>query len=530
MLALVWQFRVGMRLLFNTTGPCYPHRHYMIPPGRRLGRVLKFIDDSKYFTLHAGRQTGKSTSIKWLEKHLNALGQVRAIYVDIETARETADVGEAMTTILDCFQDLPESVLPATMRPSKPVVDEWLQNPKTALLRYLRHLATQEQRPLVLFIDEADALVGDAMISFLTQLRQGYISREETPFPASIVLVGMCQVRDYIVSTDQRKAISWLGTTSPFNITAEAMTLEPFTEAEVEELLLQHTTATGQRFEPEAIRYIYELGQGHPWLTNALADQITNNDVEDRSIAVTAAHVEAAKETIILERRSHIDSLVAKLREDRVRRVLDPMLTGDRAPNDVLDDDFNYVLGLGLIRKVGGHYQIANAVYREVIPRTLNYVQQMQIWNEPAWYVQKDGLLDMGKLMTDWQTFWRKDGHLAAEGFGYKDSGPHLMLMAFLQRVVNGGGRIHREYGLGRGALDVLIEWQDERYPIELKIRRDTYTEGESLEQLGRYMAHLGLKRGWLVMFDMRKELSWEEKLYQRDVEYEGKTIRIVGG
>ena len=206
------------------------------------------------------------------------------------------------------------------------------------------------------------------------------------------------------------------------------------------------------------------------------------------------------------------------------------MLTGDRAPNDVLDDDFNYVLGLGLIRKVGGHYQIANAVYREVIPRTLNYVQQMQIWNEPAWYVQKDGLLDMGKLMTDWQTFWRKDGHLAAEGFGYKDSGPHLMLMAFLQRVVNGGGRIHREYGLGRGALDVLIEWQDERYPIELKIRQDTYTEGESLEQLGRYMAHLGLKRGWLVMFDMRKELSWEEKLYQRDVEYEGKTIRIVGG
>ena len=518
-----------MRLLFNTTGPCYPDEHYMIPPERRLGRVMKLIGDRKYFTLHAGRQTGKSTSVKWLEGHLNARGQVRALYVDIETAREKPDVERSMRTILDVFNRTLAVTAPKVKRPGAADIDEFLRVPDTAVLEYLRYLSAHEPLPLVLFVDEADGLVGDAMVSFLTQLRQGYISRKEIPFPASIVLVGMRQVRDYIVSTDERKAISWLGTTSPFNVTAEAMTLEPFTEAEVEELLLQHTTATGQKFEPEAIRYIYELGQGHPWLTNALADQITNNDVEDRSIAVTAAHVEAAKETIILERRSHIDSLVAKLREDRVRRVIDPMLAGDRAPNDVLDDDFAYVVGMGLIRKVGGHYQIANAVYREVIPRALNYVQQMQIWNEPAWYVQKDGLLDMGKLMTDWQDFWREDGHLAAEGFGYKESGPHLMLMAFLQRVVNGGGRIQREYGLGRGALDVLVEWKDARYAIEVKIRRNKSTEARAIEQLSGYLDKLHLTHGWLVLFDMRK-VKWEKKLYQRDVEYEGKTIRIVGG
>jgi hypothetical protein len=80
--------------------------------------------------------------------------------------------------------------------------------------------------------------------------------------------------------------------------------------------------------------------------------------------------------------------------------------------------------------------------------------------HEPtAWYVRPDGSLDVDKLLAAFQVFWRKDGHLAAEGFGYREAGPHLMLMAFLQRIVNGGGRVEREYGLGRGALDLLVFW-----------------------------------------------------------------------
>jgi len=237
----------------------------------------------------------------------------------------------------------------------------------------------------------------------------------------------------------------WLGTTPPFNITAEAATLASFTCEQVNALLGQHTEATGQRFEPDAVARIYDLSQGHPWLVNALADQIVDRDVKDRSVAITTAHVEAAKETIILDRRTHIDSLVAKLREPRVRRILDPMLAGGQTAEDVLDDDFAYVSSLGLIRLRGGKHEIANPIYREVIPRALTFIRQTQIPNEPEGYVRPDGSLDMPKLMADWQVFWRIDGHLAAEGFTYRESGPHLMMMAFLQRIVNGGGRVERE-------------------------------------------------------------------------------------
>jgi hypothetical protein len=367
------------------------------------------------------------------------------------------------------------------------------------------------------------------MVSFLTQLRDGYVDRQERPFPASVVLVGQRQVRDYSLREEDRRALTWLGTSSPFNITAEAPSIAPFTESEVGELLQQHTTKTGQVFLPEAIARIYELGQGHPWLTNAMADQVVNRDVEDRSVAITAEHVDAAKETIILERRTHIDSLLARLREDRVHRIIDPMIAGERASGEMIHDDFAYVRGLGLIRDYDGQYEVANPIYREIILRALTYDEQHQVKNLPRSYVRKDGSLDTPKLMTDWQVFWREGGHLAAEGFGYRESGPHLMLMAFLQRIVNGGGRIEREYGLGRRALDLLVFWKDERHAIELKIRRDTDTESSGVKQLADYLDRLGLTEGWLVLFDLRKRVTWSKKLFQRDVEYAGKRIRVVG-
>jgi RecB family endonuclease NucS len=94
--------------------------------------------------------------------------------------------------------------------------------------------------------------------------------------------------------------------------------------------------------------------------------------------------------------------------------------------------------------------------------------------------------------------------------------------------VINGGGRIQREYGLGRRALDILIEWKDARYAIEVKVRRGKSTEARGVQQLSRYLDQMQLTQGWLVLFDMRK-LRWEKKLYQREVEYDGKRIWIVG-
>ncbi len=103
------------------------------------------------------------------------------------------------------------------------------------------------------------------------------------------------------------------------------------------------------------------------------------------------------------------------------------------------------------------------------------------------------------------------------------------MLMAFLQRIVNGSGRVGREYGLGRGALDLLIEWGNHRVVIEVKLRRDTETETDALEQVTGHLDTVGEQEGWLVMFDLRSTLPWQERLFIRDEPFDGKIVHIAG-
>src|SRR5262249_53165054 len=154
------------------------------------------------------------------------------------------DPQKAMRTILEELDQAVRLDLPAVTPPS------WDPsfNPKTALSDYLSELCARVQRPLVVLIDEADCLVGPSMGSLLTQLRRGYLHRDAAPFPRSVALIGMRQVRDYVLGKQDHRQVTWLGTSSPFNITAEASTLAPFSPQDVRDLVGQHTTQTGQVF------------------------------------------------------------------------------------------------------------------------------------------------------------------------------------------------------------------------------------------------------------------------------------------
>jgi hypothetical protein len=121
-------------LTFNTSGPCIPGEHYMLPPERRLEPVQQLIEERKYFTLHAGRQTGKTTSLMWLERHLNASGRWRALWVDLETARDEPDPAAALTTILKNVDDALRLEHAELDRPDTKEIEAALGNPATALL------------------------------------------------------------------------------------------------------------------------------------------------------------------------------------------------------------------------------------------------------------------------------------------------------------------------------------------------------------------------------------------------------------
>ena len=512
---------------FNTAGPCRAGKHYVLPPLDRLPQVSTFVEAEQYFVLKAPRQTGKTTCLLAFEEEINRVGQYAALYVSVERAAAAGpDVEAGVRTIIESFP-LWAHVHGLDRKLWPPEVAPFLEmTPDGALHAYLARWAEASPKPIVLFIDEIDALRDETLLSVLRQLRSGYLDRPDH-FPQSIALVGLRDIRDYRIRI--RPERESLGTASPFNISVEALTLQDFTREEVGLLYGQHTAETGQELAPEAAELAYELTRGQPWLVNALARQVVEKELRnDFSVTIVPDHVVAGKEALILRRDTHLDSLIDRLREERVRRVLEPILAGEMLEADILDDDVAYCRDLGLIA-LGPPLHIANPIYAEVIPRALTYVTQLSLPQEPAWYIRSDGALDMEGLLQAFQEFFREHSEVWLERFQYKESGPHLLLMAFLQRIVNAGGRIEREFAVGTGRVDLCVCWRERRYALELKIRRSERTEEQGLKQLSGYLEHLGLSEGHLVLFDRRPEVSWEEKLFHREREVEGRRIAVWG-
>ncbi len=541
-----------MPKFFNTAGPINSQIHYCLSPLERfdLAEILTLIDSQKYFVLHAPRQTGKTSSLLALMEYLNKQGQYRCLYVNVESAQAAREnVEQAIRTILGELASRAEFFLKDSF-----MIEHWLEilkefSPYGALNRILSLWAENSPQPIVLLIDEIDALVGDTLISVLRQLRSGYDKRP-TNFPQTVILCGIRDVRDYRIHSQQEKAIITGG--SAFNIKAEALRLGNFSSSEVRSLYQQHTTETGQPFAEEIFPLVWELTQGQPWLVNALAYEVCFKMTvgRDRSQPITVELIQEAKERLILRRETHLDQLVDKLREERVRRVIEPILAGEDSSTMIPTDDIMYVRDLGLISTVG-QLRIANRIYQEVIPRELTYSSQLTITHQTTWYVKPDGQLDMQKLLTAFQQFFRENSEHWVERFDYKEAGPQLLMQAFLQRIVNSGGRVEREYGLGSKRTDLLVIWRigetaNERIPdsrpptpdsrpqlivIELKILHGkletTITEG--VKQTWEYMDKCGAGEGHLIIFDRSQDKSWADKIFKRKRTHMKQVIQVWG-
>ena len=505
---------------FNTAGPVKPEKHYCIPPLERLDidEVLALVRDEKYFVLHAPRQTGKTSALLALRDLLNAEGIYRCVYVNVESgqaARE--DVARVTRTILAGLAS----------RARLTLGDEFLGKiwsgilaevgPDFALQEALTRWAEADAKPLVLLIDEIDALIGDSLLSVLRQLRAGYDLRPEG-FPQSVVLCGIRDVRDYRIHSSSANATIAGG--SPFNIKAQSLRLGDFSQDEVQALLGQHTEETGQAFTPDALEMIWTQTRGQPWLVNALADQTCFRDgAEKRRDPVTASAIIEAREQLILRRETHLEQLTDKLKEERVQRVIEPLLSGAEARH-FTDRDLEYVQDLGLVAR-DLPYRIANPIYAEVIPRELTWVVQGEFDQDTAWYVHADGSLDVVKLLTAFQTFFREHSEHWVERFAYREAGPQLLLQAFLQRIMNSGGRIAREYGLGRMRTDLLIVWpqgdRERKFVIECKVLHKSLdqTIADGLGQTAEYMDRCDAEAGHLVIFDRREGRRWSDKVFR---------------
>ena len=513
---------------FNTEGPVRSDDHYCIPPLERvnLDDLLGLVRDKRYFVLHAPRQTGKTSALLALRDLLNGggAGDYRCVYADVEAGQALReDVAEGMRAVLS------EVALEASLTLGDDTLEEiWpgaleRAGPGQALRHALLRWCMADPRPLVLLIDEIDTLVGDTLLSVLRQLRAGYPGRPGR-FPHSVILCGVRDVRDYRIYSTARDALVLGG--SAFNIKSKSLRLGDFTEAETRTLLAQHTAETGQAFTEEALDAVRTRSAGQPWLVNALCREacFESETGRDRTRAITAGDILDAQERLILRRDTHIDDLANKLREERVRRVVEPILAGT-SESAWSAEDVAYVHDLGLVAlDADGTPRIANPIYAEVVPRHLSHAVQMGLPQRMAWYVDAHGGLDVAGLIEAFQAFFREHSEHWVQRFDhYHEAGPQLLLQAYLQRIVNGGGRLEREYAVGRGRVDLLILWpqggRTRRFAIECKVlhKNPERTIEEGLAQTRGYMDRCGAESGHLIVFDRAPDRTWKEKIFRRE-------------
>ncbi len=531
-----------MERFFNTAGPQQPEC-YTIDPLTRfdLDDMLTLIRQQRYFVLHAPRQTGKTTCMLALRDYLNERGQVLAVYVNVEAGQ--ASRNDKATVIKSTVDNI---VWQLSLITNDRIAQEERESVQQfgadiMLSMFLSRLCQRIVKPVVLFIDEIDALVGDSLVSVLRQIRSGYVNRPSA-FPQSIILCGVRDVRDYRIVLSNQDIVTG---GSAFNIKATSLRLGNFSSDEIHELYMQHSRETGQQFDEACFPMVWKATEGQPWLVNALAYEVTWNMREnrDRSVTITPEMIDRAIENIIYRRDTHIDILIDKLGEPRVRRVIEPILANEDEVDEaqIPTDDIQYVEDMGLIKRERAKpIRIANAIYREIIPRELTRSTQEMLTQQPQWYQNADNSINMEKLLLDFQQFFRQNADGWIGRFDYAEAGPQLLLQCFLQRIVNGGGYIDREYGLGRKRTDLLIRkpltdgygGPVQRIVLELKIKRGELEKviEKGLEQTSEYMDLAGsVDEGHLIIFDRTQEKTWDERIWHRPYSYQGRTIVVWG-
>ena len=500
---------------FNTTGPCFPWDHYMLPPKDRLvgAQLDRYIKDNLYWVLHAPRQTGKTTFLKHWAEEINSGSEALACYVSIERCQNLPERERAMPEV--CNAIIEQAVLNGFKKPELTT-----DGPSSMVSNILSNWAKiTAPKPLVVLFDETDALEGDAMISFLRQLRGGFMDRGIGKFPVSVALVGLRDLKDYLTAAKDGNIPSPL---SPFNIKEDSVLLSNFSKDEVTKLFSQRTEETGQTITNDALEYVWEQSQGQPWIVNSLFMRASMRILKaDDYSEITINHIKEARKQMIMARETHLDTLAVRIKEPAVRYVMESLITGIPNPDLTASEGFNLCMDLGLVKKEQSVPMVANPLYKEILARQLTYSAQEAI-PEPDWQWEKaDGSLDMDSLLKEFQKFWRRNSEVWEQKADYTEAFPHLLLMAFLQRILNGGGHIEREYAAGRGRMDLAVEYNKQLFIIEIKLIHsyDNPEEicEEGLNQIAKYKDKTAPDApAYLIIFDRRdtvKKLSWDERL-----------------
>ncbi|MEZ4987663.1 MAG: ATP-binding protein [Saprospiraceae bacterium] len=467
---------------FNTSGPNIASEHYTLVRTGLIDKGRQLVAQSRYFTIWAPRQTGKSTYFRQLAAQLGKEGYSVA-HVNFENFRTATEA-----TFLYEFTKL--------------LTDFWGIDltGETEISRLFSKIKEIQDRRLVLIVDEVEGVNPAYFGTFLHSIRNAYHSRE-THSLKSVILVGVTNILGVVQDN-----------ASPFNI-ADNLDVPYFTDEEVRELFAQHETETGQLFDPEVTARISRLTANQPGLVNGFANQLVTRQPDKPILDVDDfAQVEDWYLTEAIDKNFENILKIAKQERRFVERLLftDELIpfTIDRPATKLLHTN-------GLLKKDKDGYvafwvpfyriRLHNAFY----PYTNGETRDISRTIYRPEYVTPEGALRLDYFMAGYKAYAKRRGFGAyreKDEHGKFKSIPESALVysfeTYIQAVVTElGGRTYREAHTGLGRSDLIIHVGDHDYVVETKVYYSPGRFEKGRRQLAYYCRSLGLDTGTYVVF-----------------------------
>jgi hypothetical protein len=508
---------------FNVTGTCFPDKHYMADNSNKLRLVRELIEAGEYFTINRPRQYGKTTTIQTMGKMLRETGEYIVFNISFE------GVGDSMFKDEFAFAPNFMSILKRFAPLQAPELNEWLEEtgPKTLNMKQLDNAITEmvsrTDKKVVLMIDEVDKSSNNQLfVSFIAMLRDKYLLQNTYKTFHSVVLAGVHDVKSLKLKLrpdDERKF------NSPWNIATDFKVDMNFNPLEIESMLKAYVAEKSVVMDTKQIaERLFFYTSGYPYLVSKLCKIIDEEILPTReNTGWTEANLDKAAQMLMkepdnvnftslfinLEHNPDLYNLVAQIIFDNAEIQFDP---------SVPDINLGILYGIFAANEQD-RLAIHNRIYRERIanymivkwqikPRAeVNY--DIKSFNFRGQFIRADNSLDMPQVLVKFQSFMREHNSVKNRGFLEKDG--RLLFMAFMKPIINGAGYDFKEPQISdEQRLDVVITFYQYRYLAELKIWYGDVAHQKGLVQLSDYMDTLGLKEGYLVIFNHNKKKTWK--------------------
>jgi hypothetical protein len=495
---------------FNITGSIIPELHYYVDLTPQLDKLMALADKGTYFVINRPRQFGKTTMLEFFAQRLQASGKYAPALISFQPFAQRHDITET-----EFYRNLTKRLADKFVRSDSSTVPSTINN-RDDFFDWLRETCQNSPRQIVLLIDEIDAIPDLVAIGFLANLREMFLERRRKPAPYAVALAGVHDIKN--LQTKYRDETRSLGSASPFNIAIDYV-IPPFSRENIRDYYAQHTAETGQAFVEQVVSRVHEITSGHPWLVSALAKRLVEEIVPNRAVAITLSHLNEAVQRLLRENNTNFDSLIKHAYEPDLQLIVLDLLQGKHYPFTPFDPALNRLALYGVIRASEDNgCMIGNKIYEQVLFASFYRVMASQILggDAKAGVITADGRLDFRRVLDRFQVFMKSKGSQVVRSHEFKEATGQLLLLSYLDLLVNGKGWTFKEVQSAQGRIDVLCCYGNQKEIVELKLWYGEQRYDQGLEQLVRYLENESLDHGYLVVFDRRevaKEYTFSEHL-----------------